>query len=58
MHAWNWLMCLTDEQIHLVKEEETSKEIWDTLKECHTPLDRTTKINTFRHLVTFEMEES
>ena len=58
MHAWNWLMHLTDEQIDSVKEQETSKEIWDTLKERHKPLVKTTKINTFRHLFTLEMEKS
>ena len=52
------VMHLTDEQIDLVKELETSKEIWDALKERHEPSDRTTKINTLRHLVTLEMEES
>ena len=52
------VMHLTDEQIDLVKDLETSKEIWDALKERHEPSDRTTKINTLRHLVTLEMEES
>ena len=52
------VMHLIDEQIDLVKDLETSKEIWDALKECHEPSDRTTKINTLRHLVTLEMEES
>ena len=50
------VMHLTDEQIDLVKDLETSKEIWDALKERHEPSDRTTKINTLRHLVTLEME--
>ena len=52
------VMHLTDEQIDLVKDLETSKEIWDALKERHEPSDRKTKINTLRHLVTLEMEES
>ena len=52
------VMHLTDEQIDLVKELETSKEIWDALKERHKPSDRTTNINTLKHLVTLEMEES
>ena len=52
------VMHLTDKQIDLVKDLETSKEIWDALKERHEPSDRTTKINTLRHLVTLEMEES
>ena len=39
------VMHLTDEQIDLVKELETSKEIWVALKEHHEPSNRTTKIN-------------
>ena len=46
------VMHLTNEQIDFVKDLETSKEIWDALKECHEPSDKTTKINTLRHLVT------
>ena len=38
MHAWNWIMHLTDDQMDLVKEQDI--------------------LNTFRHLVTLEMEES
>ena len=30
----NLVMRVTDEQIDLVKELDTSKEIWGTLKEC------------------------
>ena len=52
------VMHLTDEQINLVIELKTSKELWGTLKECHKPSVKTTKINTLRHLVGLEMEVS
>ena len=51
------IMHLSDEQVDLVKDLKSSKEIWDTLKERHEPSDRTTKINTLRNLVTMEMNE-
>ena len=51
------IMHLSDEQVDLVKDLGSSKEIWDTLKERHEPSDRTTKINTLRNLVTMEMHE-
>ena len=52
------IMHLSDDQVDFIKDLETSKEIWDTLKERHEPSDRTTKIYTLRHLVTMEMNES
>jgi hypothetical protein len=51
------IMHLSDEQVDLVKDLESSKEIWDTLKDRHEPSDRMTKINTLRSLVTMEMQE-
>ena len=38
------VMRLTDEQIDLVKDLETSKEIWDALKERHEPSDEPQRI--------------
>ena len=38
------VMHLTDEQIDLVKDLETSKEIWDALKERHEPSDEPQRI--------------
>jgi hypothetical protein len=51
------IMHLSDEQVDLVKDLESSKEIWDTLKDRHEPSDRMTKINTLRSLVTMEKQE-
>ena len=50
-------MHLTDEQMDLVKELETFREIWEALTEPHKPSGRTAKINSLRYLVTLEMEE-
>ena len=50
-------MHFNDDQMDLVKELGSMKEIWDTLKERHEPSNRTTKINTLRNLVTMEMHE-
>ena len=51
-------MHLSDDQVVLVKDLGSAKEIWDTLKERHEHSDRTMKINILQRLVTMEMNES
>ena len=51
------IMHLTDRQVVPVKHLDSSKEMWDLLKEHHEPSDRTTKVLSFRHLVTLERKE-
>mgnify|MGYP000444513912 CR=1 FL=1 len=52
------IMHLPDRQVDLIKHLESSKQMWHLLKEHYKQLtNKTTKVLSFRYLVTLEMKE-
>jgi hypothetical protein len=48
---------ISNRHVDLMKDLESSKEIWDTLKDIYAPSDRITKVMSLCHFMTLQMKE-